>query len=72
MFTTMHTQEEIKNYRQAVVAELMAHADKEGLPSLTEEQALALSLNLTDEALEEGMDFNTPEEVAALLLEVFG
>lgn len=68
----MRTQEEIENYRQAVVAELMTFVNKNTSPLLDEEQARQLSRHLSDEELEEGMDFNTPQEVAALLLEVFG
>ena len=60
---------EIDEYRARILQALCNARDKNDNPRFTEEQAVSLSRELSDEELAEGMDFNTPEEVAELLLE---
>lgn len=59
----------ITNYRAALYAALCTAKDANGLPRLSAQEAKILAEELTDEELEDGMDFNTPEEVAEWLLE---
>ena len=61
--------EDIDNYRQAILQALWDVKTADGNARLTEEQALRLSQEFSDEELSDGMPFNTPEEVAELLLE---
>ena len=61
--------EDIDNYRQAILQALRDVKTADGNARLTEEQALHLSQEFSDEELSDGMPFNTPEEVAELLLE---
>ncbi len=59
----------IDDYRAEILGFLRQALDKNGNPRLDEKRAVALSQELSDSELQEGMDFNTPEEVAELLLE---
>ncbi len=61
--------EDIDNYRQAILQALLEVKAADGSARLTEAQALRLSQEFSDEELSDGMPFNTPEEVAELLLE---
>ena len=61
--------EDIQSYRHAVIQALLASANAKGGPELTEAEAMKLASHLNDEQLAEGMDYNTPEEVAELLLD---
>lgn len=61
--------EHIDNYRQAILQALLDAKTADGSARLTAAQALRLSQEFTDEELRDGMPFNTPEEVAELLLE---
>lgn len=60
--------DKIDNYREAIARELMTlyHG---GDNSLTEAEALKNTAVLTDEELADGIEWNTPEDVARLLLE---
>jgi hypothetical protein len=60
---------EVNEYRQQILNLLLQAKDDKGEPRLTEKAAVALSKELTDQELIDGMDFNTPEEVAQLLLD---
>lgn len=60
--------DKIDNYRTAVAQELMT-LSHEGGDSLTEAEALQKTQVLTDEELADGIDWNTPEDVARLILE---
>lgn len=60
---------EVEEYRQQILDLLLQARDDKGEPRLTEKTAVALSKELSDQELLDGMDFNTPEEVAELLLE---
>ena len=57
----MTEMQNVDDYRQQIFQSLVAR--------YTEEQARALAKELTDEELIDGIDFNTPEEVAQLLME---
>ena len=59
----------IEAYREAILQAMLNVKDADGLGTVTEKAARQLLAELTDEELEDGIDFNTPEEVAALLLE---
>jgi hypothetical protein len=61
--------EEVAAYRAKILKVLADARDANGNLRFTDSQAQALLDNLSDEDLEEGMMFNTPEEVAELLLE---
>lgn len=61
--------DEITTYRNSIVQSLVEATDGAGTPRLTEKQARDLAATLSDGQLAEGMLFNTPEEVARLLLE---
>jgi hypothetical protein len=61
--------EDVANYRALVLQALRGAFGAEGQPLLTEAQAVALVNELSDAELLDGMPFNTPEEVAELLLE---
>lgn len=61
----------LHDYRQAIIDDLLAREDKNGEPSIDEASAIELLKQLSDEELEEGMPFNEPADVADVLLEVF-
>ncbi len=61
--------EKVDAYRAQILDCLRKAQDKDGQPLLTEKQALALSQEFSDGELLDGMDFNTPDEVAEMLLE---
>lgn len=61
--------EAIAAYRERIVAAICLVKDKDGNARYTEEQAKELSEELSDEDLAFGMDYNTPEEVAELLVD---
>ncbi len=63
------TMEETATYRAQILQALCDMKDADGNPRLTEVQARKLSDELSDEELTDGMLFNTPEEVAQLLME---
>lgn len=60
---------EVEEYRQQILNLLLQAKDDKGEPRLTEKAAVALSKEFSDQELFDGMDFNTPEEVAQLLLD---
>lgn len=57
-------------YRQAVLEAILQAKDKDGAPLTDEETAKSYLDSLSDDELEEGMLFNTPEEVAEMVLEI--
>lgn len=61
----------LHDYRQAIIDDLLAREDKNGEPSIDEASAIELLKQLSDEELEEGMPFNEPADVADVLLEIF-
>lgn len=65
----MTEMQNVDDYRQQIFQCLVAAVTTDGASRYTEEQARALAKELTDEELIDGIDFNTPEEVAQLLME---
>ena len=61
--------ENIAAYRERIVAAICQAKDKNGNARYNEEEARELSEELSDEDLAFGMDYNTPEEVAELLVD---
>lgn len=61
--------EDVKSYRQKILEILLAAKDDKGNNRLTEKAAKDLAKEFTDQELIDGMDFNTPEEVAEILLD---
>lgn len=64
----MFSQQEIDNYRAAVLAAMMAKEDADGQKIMEETEAKSLLQGFTDDELIDGMPFNTPEEMADMLL----
>ena len=60
----------VAEYRQAVLEAILQAKDKDGAPLTDEETAKSYLDSLSDDELEEGMIFNTPEEVAEMVLEI--
>ena len=60
----------IEEYRQEILSILLNVKNKKGEPHFDEASAKELLRQLSDEELEEGMLFNTPEDVAEVLSEV--
>lgn len=61
--------EDVKSYREKILNILLAARDDGGTPRLSEKAAKNLSKEFTDQELLDGMDYNTPEEVAEMLLD---
>ena len=66
----MRTVKDLEEYRAAILRALMQASDADGMPKLTKAEAEALVTELSDSELSDGMPFNTPEEVAELLLDI--
>jgi len=60
----------IEEYRQEILSILLNVKNKKGEQRFDEASAKELLRQLSDEELEEGMLFNTPEAVAEVLSEV--
>ena len=60
----------IEEYRQEILTLLLAKTNSKGEPRVEEAAAKELLDQLSDEELEEGILFNTPEDVAEILSEV--
>lgn len=59
----------VDDYRKQILLALQQATDDEGNRRLTDDEAKQLAMEFSDTELADGMDFNTPEEVAELLLE---
>lgn len=59
----------IDQYRNKILEILLKAQDSNGNNRLTEQEAQSLANEFSDRELMDGMDFNTPEEVADMLLE---
>lgn len=59
----------ITEYRKQILQALCEASDDDGRRRLTDEEAMRLSQEFSDEELAFGMDYNTPEEVADMLLD---
>ena len=62
---------DIKEYRQAILEAVLAVKDENGEPKIDELEAREMLVELYDEDLLEGMEFNTPQDVADIILEEF-
>lgn len=62
---------DIKEYRQAILEAVLAVKDENGEPKIDELEAREMLEELYDEDLLEGMEFNTPQDVADIILEEF-
>ena len=60
---------EVDQYRSKILELLLNAVDGDGKPRLTEKEAKELSNEFSDQELLDGMPFNTPEEVAEMLLD---
>lgn len=60
----------VAEYRQAVLEAILQAKDQDGAPLTDEETAKSYLDSLSDDELEEGMLFNTPEEVAEMVMEI--
>ena len=60
----------IEEYRQPILSILLAKTNANGTARFDESSAKELLDQLSDEELEEGILFNTPEDVAEILSEV--
>ena len=60
----------VTEYRNLVLKALLSAVDDDGRRRISDEEAAVLAQEFTDEELSFGMDFNTPEEVADMLLVV--
>lgn len=60
----------IEEYRQEILTALLAKTNSKGEARFDELAAKELLDQLSDEELEEGILFNTPEDVAEILSEV--
>ncbi len=61
--------QDINKYRKQILKALCAAADDDGRRRITDEEAARLSKVFSDDELAFGMDYNTPEEVADMLLD---
>lgn len=62
---------DIKEYRQAILEAVLAAKDENGESKIDELEAREMLEELDDEELLEGMEFNTPQDVADIILEEF-
>lgn len=60
---------EVDEYRSKILELLLNAVDGDVKPRLTEKEAKELSNEFSDQELLDGMPFNTPEEVAEMLLD---
>ncbi len=64
-----HINMDINEYRSLILKALQTASDSDGKPRLSDEEAKRLAQEFSDEELAFGMDYNTPEEVADMLLD---
>ena len=66
----MEQETDIQAYREAILkAVLERKAPKDGLPIISEKEARQLLAQLSDDELADGMLFNSPDDVADIILE---
>ena len=67
----MGTNNNIQAYREAIIKAMLDRRDPEdGYPLILEDEARKLLAHLSDNELADGMLFNTPEDVADILMEI--
>lgn len=59
----------IEEYRAAILQALLEAKDEEGNPILSEKEATEALNGFTDDELQDGILWNTPEDVAEIILE---
>ena len=59
---------DIKEYREAILAAMLQAKDDDGNNKIEEDIAKDLLDSFSDDELQDGIAFNTPEDVAAILL----
>ena len=59
----------VTEYRNLVLKALLSAVDDDRRRRISDEEAAELAQEFTDEELAFGMDYNTPEEVADMLLD---
>lgn len=60
----------VEEYKAAILKAMLDVKDNDGNAKIAEKDALDLLGELTDAELEDGILFNTPEEVAEVLMSV--
>lgn len=60
--------QDVNEYREAIYQAMIAMTDAEGHPLVSAEEAREIIDDFTDEELEDGILYNTPQEVAEFLL----
>lgn len=60
----------IDEYRAAILQALLDAKNEDGTPAVTEKEAQEALNDFTDEALQDGMLWNSPQDVAGIILEV--
>ena len=59
----------IEEYRAAIMKVLLDAKNEDGTPTITEKEAKEALNGFTDDELQDGILWNTPEDVAAIILE---
>lgn len=59
----------VQEYRQQILDILLTATDDKGQRRLSDKDAKLLAREFTDQELKDGMDYNTPESVAEMLLD---
>ncbi len=59
----------IEDYRAAILQCLLDAKNEDGTPILTEKEAREALKGFTDDELQDGILWNSPEEVAGIILE---
>ncbi len=59
---------DVKEYREAIYQAMIAMTDAQGNAVVTPKEARELIDDFSDDELEDGILYNTPEEVASFLL----
>ena len=59
----------IEEYRAAIMKALLDSKNEDGTPTITEKEAKEALNGFTDDELQDGILWSTPEDVAAIILE---
>lgn len=59
----------IEEYRAAILQALLEAKDEDGTPTLSEKEAKEALNGFTNDELQDGILWNTPEDVAEIILE---
>ncbi len=59
----------IEEYRAAIMEALLSAKNEDGTPVITEREAREALNDFTDDALRDGILWNTPQDVADIILE---